>query len=128
MDLAQALQKEKSTLRATPGTLESQTSVLVFRFETRNAHEALETVKMATEQGRPAVALSVPDKTVLAMVPNRYKSDEVVHNTIHLGAALKKELEIAGGKGGGGQGNFRAVFDTIEAADDFVEKVVARIS
>jgi alanyl-tRNA synthetase len=98
-------------------SLNSATSVLFFRYESRSASEALETLKIAVGQGRVAIALSVPEKTVVVMAPGK-----------HLGAILKEDLGITGGKGGGGQGNFRAVFTRIEEADEFATRAAARIS
>ena len=51
-------------------------------------------------------------------------ADDASPRPIALGSALKPSLQRFAGKGGGGAGNFRAVFETEEAAKAFASEAI----
>ncbi len=103
-------------LRALSGS-ENTASRLSFVFDEKGAEAAFETVKAGANRGYSTIALSLPEKTVCIMVPQD-KSANVV-------ASLKALLSEYKGRGGGGGNNFRAVFESPEAARKFSEAALS---
>ena len=109
---------------------------LIFTYADRNANAAFETAKAGAARGVAVVAVSVPERAVCVMAPVAEPAGATAPGgaqglaggasprPIALGAALKPSLQRFGGKGGGGASNFRAVFETVEAAEAFASEVV----
>ncbi len=113
-----ALSRENAGLEVALRAAESKGSPsapLYFAFRDKSAEAAFETVKAGANRGYSTIALSLPDKTVCVMVP-REKSANLV-------SSLKDMMARREGKGGGGGNNFRAVFESPEAAKEFSESV-----
>jgi len=108
---------------------------LLFTYADRSADAAFETAKAGAAHGVAVVAVSVPERAVCVMAPASKPAGAAaqggaqdlageVFRPIALGAALKPSLQRFGGKGGGGASNFRAVFETAEAAEAFASEAV----
>lgn len=97
---------------------------LEFFYADRDADAACETAKEGVSQGFAVIAISLPDRAVCVMVPTAadgaYGAPRQAKN---LGALLKPLLQEYGGRGGGGSGNFRAVFGSADSASAFALKV-----
>jgi alanyl-tRNA synthetase len=106
-------------LRAVENT-GSPSAPLYFAFQDKSAEAAFETVKAGANKGYSAVALSLPDKTVCVMVPQE--------KSANLASSLKAMLAQHKGRGGGGGNNFRAVFESPEAAKEFSDSVLRILS
>ncbi len=112
--------KENARLEVALRALESGKNTskpLSFIFNDKSAEIAFETVKAGTTIGYSTIAMSLMEKTVCVMVPQS-KSANVV-------AKLKTLLVEHKGKGGGGGNNFRAMFETLEAAKAFFNSASA---
>ncbi len=94
--------------------------LLRFSYDDREADTAMETVKAGVARGFSVIALSMPDRTVCIM-----RSSSQPDKPIALGVALKPMLQEFGGRGGGGLGNFRAVFQSASDAEGFADKAAS---
>ncbi len=90
---------------------------LSFMFDDKSAEAAFETVKAGANGGYSTIAFSSPDKTVCIMVPQARSAGLIQR--------LKVLLGEHGGRGGGGGNNFRAMFESIEAARTFFDAALA---
>lgn len=94
--------------------------LLRFNYDDRDADTAMETVKAGVTRGFSVIALSMPDRTVCVMRPSGQPDKPIA-----LGAALKPMLQEFEGRGGGGLGNFRAVFQSASDAEGFADKAAS---
>lgn len=109
---------------------------LFFTYADRGADAAFETAKAGAARGVAVVAVSLSDQAVCVMAPSSKAAGAVASSgaqdrtggafsrPLALGAALKPALQRFAGKGGGGANNFRAVFETSEAAEAFASEVL----
>lgn len=91
---------------------------LRFTYSDRPIEAVLETAKAASARGWATVAVSLPDRTVIAMAPQDWRGEG-------LGRLCKPLMLEGGGKGGGGKVNFRAEFPSAESAGAFADKAAA---
>ncbi len=89
-------------------------SILMFNLEDEDAERAIMLIRSASTIGRAALALSVPDRTVVVETPSGGGFPA-------LAVVLKPEMARFGGHGGGGPTFFRASFETVEDAYHFME-------
>ena len=81
------------------------------RYADRDAASLMETAKAFASAGMTALLASLPELTVQALSPT---------GDARLGGRLKPALAAAGGKGGGGDASFRAVFPDEARLDLFM--------
>jgi alanyl-tRNA synthetase len=92
--------------------------VVAKRYSDRAAASLMTTAKAFAEAGAITLLASLPDLTVQALAPS---------SDARLGEKLKALLAEAGGKGGGGSANFRAVFKDEEALELFMKGAEATL-
>jgi len=114
-----ALRRDRAALEAriAAGPSGAPPSPSLLRFADRDAQAAQEAVHAYGELGATALAASLPELTVVAGSPDARD----------LGRRLKALAEPLGGKGGGGQGSFRASFPDLASLETFLDKARAEL-
>lgn len=111
-----ALERERAGAEV---AAEGGARVVAKRYSDRAAASLMTTAKAFAEAGAIALLASLPDLTVQAVAPTA---------EARLGERLKAVLAEAGGKGGGGPANFRAVFKDEESLGRFMEAAEASLN
>jgi hypothetical protein len=104
----------------------AQGKAISFKFSDRDTEESAETAKAGSRAGFDTICLSEPDKAVLISLAS--SQDAKVRDEKVLFIALNSLVASLGGRGGGGKGNFRATFPTLEAAEDSFRQATTGVS
>jgi alanyl-tRNA synthetase len=91
-------------------------ALVVRKYADRSAASLMASAKAFVDRGLVALLASLPELTVQALAPSAQAA---------LGQRLKAPMAAAGGKGGGGPANFRALFESPESLDRFMEEAAA---